>query len=270
MKTVHESPIWAPFPEALPWLQFNLSTSLMTIITTLIVLLIAILGTRRLTAEVPKGMQNFLEWLVEFVHGIISATMDREKGKHFIYLALTLILFIFVGNMLGLPLNIIVEYDEPFSLFGYEIVTEEMLAESHHVNEEGHHVVEIAWWKSPTADASVTLALSIMVVVLTHYFSIKFIGTKKYLKHYVEPFALFLPIHIIEEFSKTLTLGFRLYGNIFAGEILIAVLLMLPIWAGILPLAVWQGFSIFVGSIQAYVFTMLSMVYISQKVTESH
>lgn len=258
-----------PFPETLPWLSFNLSTLLMTIVTTIIVIIIAIVGTRKLSSGVPKGMQNFLEWLVDFVYGIIGSTMDLKKGKHFIFLALTLIMFIFVGNVLGLPLSFITIHEEPFSLFGYEIVSEEDIANSH-VEHNGHHVVELAWWKSPTADASVTLALSFSVIVLTHYFSIKFIGIKKYLKHYIEPHWLFLPLHLIEEFSKTLTLGFRLYGNIFAGEILIAVILMMPLLAALLPLAVWQGFSVFVGAIQAFVFTILSMVYISQKVSHDH
>lgn len=266
---MHGQPKLVPFPDIMPWLSVNLSTLLMTIVTTLIVIIIAIVGTRKLSAGAPKGMQNFMEWLVEFVAGIINSTMDKEKGKHFIYLAITLIMFIFIGNMLGLPLNFITVHEEPFSLFGYEIVTEEMIAQSDIVH-NGHKVYELAWWKSPTADASVTLALAISVMFLTHYFSLKFVGIKKYLKHYVDPHWGFLPIHIIEEFSKTLTLGFRLYGNIFAGEILIAVLLMLPIWASVLPLAVWQGFSIFVGSIQAFIFTMLSMVYISQKIADNH
>lgn len=266
---MHEQPTIVPFAD-MPWLTLNLSTLLMTILTTIIVIIIAIAGTRRLTTGVPKGMQNFSEWLVDFVIGIIGSTMDLKKGKQFVYLALTLILFIFVGNVLGLPLSFITEHHEPFSLFGYEIVTEEMLKESHHVDAEGRHIVELAWWKSPTADASVTLALSFSVILLTHYFSIKYKGIKKYLKHYIEPHPLFLPLHIIEEFSKTLTLGFRLYGNIFAGEILIAVILLMPAVAALVPLAVWQGFSVFVGGIQAFVFTILSMVYISQKVVDHH
>lgn len=266
---MHGQPIWIPAPEAMPWLTFNLSTLLMTIVTTIIVIAISIVGTRKLTTDVPEGRQNFFEWIVDFVYGIIGSTMDLNKGKQFVYLALTLILFIFIGNVLGLPLNFITIHDEPFSLFGYEFVTAEMIEQSelyHH----GHKVVELAWWKSPTADASVTLALSLSIVVLTHYFSIKFKGGRKYLKHYVEPHWLFLPLHIIEEFSKTLTLGFRLYGNIFAGEILIAVILLLPVVFAVWPLAIWQGFSIFVGAIQAFVFTILSMVYISQKVAEHH
>lgn len=257
-------PVWAP--EALPWLTFNLSSVLMTIVSSIVVFIIAVAGTRKLTSGVPTGMQNVLEWIIDFVYGIIGSTMDRKKGKDFIYLALTLMMFIFVANMLGLPFNFISIHDEPVSFLGQEIVSQEMI-EHEGIEHHGEKVVEIAWWKSPTADASVTLAMSIMMIILTNIFGVKYLGGVKYVKHFFEPHWLFFPIHLIEEFAKTLTLGFRLYGNIFAGEILIAVILMLPIWAGAIPLAIWQGFSIFVGAIQSFVFTILSMVYISQKVT---
>ncbi|OEF99887.1 hypothetical protein BHF71_01270 [Vulcanibacillus modesticaldus] len=246
-------------------MSFNLSTLLMTIITSIIVIVIAIAGTRRLTTGVPKGMQNVLEWLVDFVYGIIGSTIGLKKGANFIFLALTLIMFIFVGNMLGLPMNFITVHDEPFSIFGIDIVTQQMINESE-IIENGHKVVDVAWWKSPTADANVTLAMSVSIIILSQIFSIKYLGFKGYVKHYFEPHFLFFPLHIIEDFSKTLTLGFRLYGNIFAGEVLIGVILLMGM-AGIVPLAIWQGFSIFVGFIQAYVFTILSMVYISQKIS---
>lgn len=258
----HIQPVWAP--ASMPWLQFNLSTILMTIITSTIVFLLAYFGTRKLTSGVPSGMQNVLEWVVDFVRGIIGSTMDMKKGAAFVYLALTLILFIFVGNILGLPLNFVTIHDKPLTLFGMNIVTEQMLQQSELIH-DGHHVVEVAWWKSPTADASVTLAMSLSVIILTHIISVKYIGGKNYLKHYFQPSPLFFPLHLIEEFAKVLTLGFRLYGNIFAGEILIAVILLMS-FGGIVPLMIWQGFSIFVGAIQAYVFTILSMVYISQKI----
>ncbi len=81
---------------------------------------------------------------------------------------------------------------------------------------------------------------------------------------------------IIEEFANTLTLGLRLYGNIFAGEILLGLLAgsLATGFAGtvvaIIPTIVWQAFSIFVGAIQAFIFTMLTMVYMSHKVSHDH
>jgi F-type H+-transporting ATPase subunit a len=72
-----------------------------------------------------------------------------------------------------------------------------------------------------------------------------------------------LPINLIETISKPVTLALRLFANIYAGEVLIATILMLG-WVGTPFLIAWQGFSIFVGAIQAFLFTMLTMVYISQ------
>jgi F-type H+-transporting ATPase subunit a len=86
---------------------------------------------------------------------------------------------------------------------------------------------------------------------------------KHYLKHYFEPFWFFFPLNLIKEISKPLTLGLRLYANIFAGEVLIATILMAGVF-GTPLLVAWQGFSIFVGAIQAFLFTILTMVYISQ------
>ncbi|SUM34249.1 F0F1 ATP synthase subunit A [Staphylococcus gallinarum] len=79
------------------------------------------------------------------------------------------------------------------------------------------------WWKSPTADATVTLTLSTLIILLTHYYGIKMRGTKKYFGNYTKPIFL-MPINLFEEFTSTLTLGLRLYGNIYAGELLLTLL----------------------------------------------
>ena len=97
---------------------------------------------------------------------------------------------------------------------------------------------------------------------------------KGYLKEFVSPFALFLPIKIVEEFSNFLTLGLRIFGNIYAGELLLGLIGQVAfshgVWTMPIGLAlevVWQGFSVFIGSIQAYVFVTLTSVYISRKVS---
>lgn len=249
---MHELPI-------VNWLgiDWDLSTIITIAVTSLIVLIIAIAGTRNLSVHNPGKMQNFLEWLVEFVHNIIAGTMDMKKGKAFIMLGITLIMFIFVGNMLGLPLVIVTEVTQPIAWLG---ITQAEIDAAHHA---GKHI-GIAWWKSPTADLSVTMGLALMVIVMAHFLGLTR-NTKHYLHHYVEPFAVMFPLNIVKEISKLLTLGMRLFGNIYAGEVLIAVILMAGI-GGIIPLIVWQGFSVFVGAIQAFVFTTLTMVYLSQAI----
>jgi F-type H+-transporting ATPase subunit a len=189
-------------------------------------------------------------------------------GKKFVSLGLTFIMFIFVANMLGLPFAIVTEHDEPFKVFGYEVKSvTEALEEAHESGEEHPHA-EVVWWKSPTADASVTMGLAAITIFLVHFLGIT-TNTRNYFKHYFEPSWPFFPIHAIEQVANLLTLGLRLFGNIFAGEVLIAVLVSAGIF-GIPGLVVWQGFSIFVGAIQSFIFVMLTMVYLSQKLDKSH
>lgn len=122
---------------------------------------------------------------------------------------------------------------------------------------------------SPTNDLNTTLGLALMVVVIVHIVGISFKGMG-YIKHFFQPFAPFVIINIIEELAKPVTLAFRLFGNILAGEILIIILLMLvPIWMPV-PSVVWLAFSMFVGVIQAFIFTMLSMAYLANSVNDNH
>lgn len=99
---MHESPIIN-----LGGFHLDLSVLLMLIVTSAIVFIVAKLATRNLSVENPGKMQNFLEWAIEFVRNLISSTMDMKKGQHFLTLATTMIMFIFVGNMLGLPLGFV-------------------------------------------------------------------------------------------------------------------------------------------------------------------
>ncbi|MBD8013300.1 F0F1 ATP synthase subunit A [Microbacterium sp. APC 3898] len=222
---------------------FNLSNVMMLTIAALIVFLIAYISTRKLQLK-PTGMQNFMEWIMDFVKGIINSNMDWKDGGRFHVLGITLIMFIFVSNMLGLPFAIVVNGD--------------------------------LWWKSPTADPTVTMTLAAMVLILSHYYGIKLKGLKGYAGGYIKPMKFLFPLNIIEEFANTLTLGLRLYGNIYAGEILLTLLAGLAsagafgFASAIVPMMAWQGFSIFIGAIQAFIFVMLTMVYMSHKVADDH
>ena len=100
---------------------------------------------------------------------------------------------------------------------------------------------------------------------MVHYIALKNMGLKKHLKHYMEPFAPFLIMNILEEFTKPLTLAFRLFGNILAGEILLEVLYDL-VPAGV-PM-IWIAFSLFIGLIQAFIFTILTTSYLKDSMGE--
>ena len=236
----HEAPMWEFMDTGI---HFNLANVLMMTIASLIVFIIAVAATRKLAMK-PTGIQNFIEWVMDFVKNIINSNMDWRTGGQFLMLGMTLILYVFVSNMLGLPFSIVI---------GDQL-----------------------WWKSPTSDPAITLTLAVMVMGLTHYYGIKMRGMKNYAKTYVQPMGFLFPLKIIEEFANTLTLGLRLYGNIYAGELLLTLLAglgtssVLGAATAALPMLAWEGFSIFVGSIQAFIFTMLTMVYLSHKVSDDH
>jgi F-type H+-transporting ATPase subunit a len=114
--------------------------------------------------------------------------------------------------------------------------------------------------RSPTTDINTPLALAIVVFFSVHYYGIRQKGLIGHLRHYVEPIFILLPIELASELARTLSLTFRLFGNIIGEEIVIAVLfLVLPYFIPV-PMML---FSIFTSVIQAYVFAMLTVVYIS-------
>jgi F-type H+-transporting ATPase subunit a len=167
---------------------------------------------------------------------VIVALLDQiestmgPKGKKLAPLVITLFLFLLVGNWLGL----------------------------------------VPGLASPTNDLNTTLGLALMVVVLVQILGMINKGPVAYFKHFFQPFIPFVIINIIEEVSKPITLAFRLFGNILAGEILIVILGMLvPMWIPI-PNILWLGFSVFVGVVQAFIFTMLSMSYLASSLEEHH
>ena len=227
-------------------LTFNLSTVAMLLLSAIIVFLIAFISTRKLALK-PTGMQNFMEWIMDFVKGIIKSNMDWKTGGRFHVLGITLIMFIAVSNLIGLPL-------------GGMLINGEL------------------WWKSPTADPTVTMSLAAMVLVLTHFYGVKMRRMGGYTKTFFQPMSFMFPLKLIEEFANTLTLGLRLYGNIYAGEILLTLIsgiVFKTAWisfglVAIIPGLAWVGFSIFIGFIQAFIFVMLTMVYMSHKVSEDH
>lgn len=258
---MHELPIWR-----IGGLNIDLSTFGMITISAIIVFVLARLAVRNLSVENPGKMQIFMEWAVDFVKGIVASTMDLKHGKSYIALGLTLIMFIFISNFLGLPFAIILDHTEELKLFGHTIISQDQIAAWQAKGYDGAHTL---WWKSPTADLSVTVGLGFVVFVMIHYLGVTK-NAKHYFKHYFEPYWFFFPLNLIKEIFKPITLGLRLFANIFAGEILIATIVSAGVFG--LPLMMaWQGFSIFIGAIQSFLFTILTMVYIAQASThEEH
>lgn len=224
-------------------LNFELSGIIGSTLMALAVFLICLWLARKVEMK-PNKRQNVFEYLLDFTNGIVKDNVsDVNAQKHLSLYALVLFLFIWFMNQLGMFMEVKVD--------------------------------DWVFIKSPTADPVATMSFAMMTLLLSFTFGVQRFGVGGYLKNYTQPVGFMLPINIIEEFTNFLTLSLRLYGNIYAGEVLLTLIGNDLAHAGgpftlilAAPLAmIWQGFSVFIGSIQAYVFVTLSMVYIGKKVT---
>ena len=203
------------------WVSLN-ATIVFTWLVMGLLVLIAWLGTRKLTSETRfSRWQNLLEVLIDGIRGQI-AEISQDQARRYLPFVGTLFLFIAVSNLMAI-------------LPGYAYVP-------------------------PTGSLSTTAALAILVFVAVPAYGIIDQGLGGYLRHYIQPTPLMLPFHIIGELSRTLALAVRLYGNIMAGTIIVAILLkVLPY---LFP-TLMQLLGLLTGLIQAYIFAVLAMVYIA-------
>ena len=126
----------------------------------------------------------------------------------------------------------------------------------------------IPTFKEPTADINVPLGLMLVMLFIVHFEAIRIKGMKHYVKEYFQPFIVMFPLNVIGEAAKGVSLSFRLFGNISGGAIIILVISYLVKYT-ILPVGLNVFFGLFVGTIQAFVFTMLSMTYIAVAIAEN-
>jgi F-type H+-transporting ATPase subunit a len=119
--------------------------------------------------------------------------------------------------------------------------------------------------EEPTKDLNTTLGLGLMGFVIAHGTAIKVKGLKAYIKEYFEPMFFLAPLNVVGEIAKVISISFRLFGNIMGGSIIIIVVSHL-IWGLLLPPFLYGFFGIFVGTVQAFVFMMLTLVYISVQI----
>jgi F-type H+-transporting ATPase subunit a len=217
---------------------FGLTIYLDVVWTTLIAAAIVLgLGLRmraKATSGVPGKLQLFWETVVEQVSDLAESAIGPE-GLPFVGLGVTIGLFILVCNWIAF-----IPSGDP----GY-------LA-------------------PPTGDVNLPLALALIVFFTVHYNSVKTRGLKGYFKHYAQPYAALTPINIIEEITKPITLTFRLFGNIFSGVLMIAVIVtLIPPFASWIGLLVWKPFDeLFIGAIQAFIFALLTIMYLGQGMAE--
>lgn len=200
---------------------------------------------------IPGKFQNVVEMVMEFLLNLIdSVTHDRSQTKRFFPFVATIFLFILTMNWMGL-----------LPIFGTIGINEV---------HEGHKVF-IPFLRAGTADLNMTMAIAILSVIVTQMFGVIYIGWKKHLRKYFNPNPTFTFVGIIElisEFTKIISFSFRLFGNVFAGEVLLLVIATLAPLIGPLP---FYFLELFVGFIQAFVFALLTLVFMKIAATaEEH
>ena len=204
-------------------------------------------------ALVPKGLQNFIGAVIELLFDFFnSVTQDPKQTKKFFQIVATIFIFVITANWMGIfpgvgPIGIYEEHE------GAEIL--------------------VPFFRSAYSDVNLTLALALISVVMTQIFGMASLGFFHYAgKFFVnplkDPIGCFIGIlELISETAKLISFSFRLFGNIFAGEVLLTVMGFLMPFIAPLP---FYGLEIFVGFVQALVFAILTLVFMKIAVTSHH
>ena len=197
------------------------------------VLIIAALAATRNIQKIPNGMQNFMEYVYEFVRDIARGQLGEKDYRPWLPFIGTLFLFIFVSNWSGALI--------PWKLI--KIPEGELAA--------------------PTNDINTTVALALLTSLAYFYAGLSKKGLG-YFSHYIEPIPALLPIKILEDFTKPLSLSFRLFGNIFAGETTLETMTAITgkWYTSWLPPIPFYFMELLVGLIQALVFMLLTSVFL--------
>jgi F-type H+-transporting ATPase subunit a len=212
----------------IPFFGYTIKINLDVIImtwTVFVVLIIFGLFTSRKKDILPRPIQVLGELIVATFYQLTEDALDKEMAKKYSPLICALFMFLLISNWLGI----------------------------------------IPHLQEPTKDLNTPLSLGIMGFAIAHYAGIKSKGFKAYIKEYFQPMFFMMPLNLIGELSKIISISFRLFGNIMGGSIIILVVSSLT-YSIVLPPLLNAFFGLFVGTIQAFVFTMLTLVYISVQV----
>lgn len=201
-----------------------------------IIAVVSFLGNSNLKVQAPEGLQNLTEYVTEFIRDLAKTQIGEEEYLSWVPFLGTIFLFIFVSNWSGALL--------PWRLI--ELPNGELAA--------------------PTNDINTTVALALLTSIAYFYAGLRKKGLG-YFKRYVSPAAFLLPINVLEDFTKPLSLSFRLFGNILADELVVGVLIALVPLVVPIPLML---LGLFTSAIQALVFSTLAGAYIGESIEDHH
>ncbi len=256
------------------------NSMLMMFIVMGLILLVGSMIARKLQM-VPGRAQGAVELLVEFLLGLVEGTAGKRLGRRIFPLVGALFIFIIIANWTALlpGVGTVGFSKEEAAATSDEHATEEGAVVSEgqdatNADEEEHEDVLVPYFRAPNADLNMTLAMALLAFGVVQIVGVRAHGFIGRLKHMADPPLLF-PIELISELSRIVSLSARLFGNVFAGEVLLAVMYALAasIKIAILPVVfpvVFLFLELLFGSIQALVFALLTLIYITLAAAGGH
>jgi F-type H+-transporting ATPase subunit a len=242
----------------------EITNSNLTMMVVMVAILLFFIAVVRKLAIIPGRRQALAELAVDGLLGFtVSTAGSRSLGRKIFPLAATLFIFILCANYSGLLPGVGSIYIKKDVVVTPSEISSLTAAQQARVIKKADglqylHDEQVPIFRSPNADLNMTLAMALIVVVLVQYLGIRAHGPGGYVKELFTP-AFLGPIHIIGELSRIVSLAFRLFGNIFGGEVLVTMMYALTF---VLIPTVFLGLELFFGLIQALVFTILTIIYI--------
>ncbi len=244
------------------------TNSLLVTLLTIILFIVVVILVRLKKNIVPVGLQNVVEYIMEYFYNLICEVFEsEEKGRRFFPLVMTIFLFVLIINWFGLLPGVgsIGFYREKVA----HIEQMETVTGESQTPETEEHKEFVPLFRGASADLNTTLALALISVIFIQIYSIQILGFKGFLKRFIKlknPIMFFVGIlELITEIAKIISFSFRLFGNIFAGEVLLTVMLFLIPF--IIPLP-FLALEIFVGIVQALIFSFLTLFFIKIATSE--
>ncbi len=221
---------------------------ILSVVTVFFFAIFAFVFHRRL-ALIPGKLQSFVEIIIESILNLMESVLGRrDLALRYLPLIATIFLFVWISNWFGLLPGV-----------GSILVA----------GEHGGHAVHFPLFRAPAADLNFTVVLAMIAVIAINALGIIAVGFKRYSRRFFHPknpilsFAGFL--ELVSEFVKIISFSFRLFGNVFAGEVLLTIIgFLVPL---VLPLP-FLFLELFVGFIQAFIFAMLTLVFVAMAVSE--
>jgi F-type H+-transporting ATPase subunit a len=233
-------------------MTWNLDTIWVTVVAGGIVVLLGFWVRSQLTKETPDQVPTKLQLVWETIVKQVEVQVEENLGRvhpYVVPLAVALFFFILIANWI-------------------EIIPTEVNSDTHLL-------------PSPTADTNLTYAMGAIAMISVWVYGIRKKGAKAYFKHYMEPYWWLLPLEILQDLLKPVTLALRLFGNIFAGGIMIALIgSLVQLAPGNIPIGgffavllnvIWKLFdTLFLGGLQAFIFALLTVLYFGMAGAEDH